>query len=64
VSRLPKGLVFSYDAVRGEVANKEAVIKALIRLVEKGVIKKLSRGKYYKLEVTAYGSVLPKCSWT
>ncbi len=59
VSRLPKGFVFTYDVVLGEVTNREAVIKALNRLVEKGVIKKLSRGKYYKPEVTVYGSVLP-----
>ena len=59
VDRLPKGFVFTYGIVQGEVNSKEAVIKALNRLVEKGAINKLSRGSYFKPEVTAFGSLEP-----
>jgi len=59
VDRLPRGFVFTYDLVKGEVNNKEAVIKALNRLVERNVIKKLSKGRYYKPEITVFGNLLP-----
>lgn len=59
VDRMPKGFVFTCDTVQGEVRSKEAVIKALNRLVEKGVIKKLAKGRYYKPELTPFGNLLP-----
>lgn len=59
INRLPKGFVFTYGDIKGEVENKEAVIKALNRLVNKGTIKKLSKGKYYKPERTPFGELNP-----
>lgn len=59
IDRLPKGYVFTYDDFMGEVEKKEAVIKALNRMVESGKISKLSKGKYYKPERTPFGELQP-----
>jgi hypothetical protein len=60
IDRLPKGFVFTYIDFMNEVTKKEAVIKALNRIVAAGKISKLSKGKYYKPENTPFGSLLPK----
>ncbi|MFN8415450.1 MAG: DUF6088 family protein [Cytophagaceae bacterium] len=59
IDRLPKGYVFTYEDFITEVNNKEAVIKALNRMVVSGKIDKLSKGKYYKPENTPFGNLLP-----
>jgi len=59
VYRMPKGYVFTYEDFMGEVKKKEAVIKALNRMVESGKIAKLSKGKYYKPEETVFGQLQP-----
>lgn len=62
IDRLPKGYVFTYSDFIAEVNNKEAVIKALNRMVESGKIAKLSKGKYYKPEITPFGNIQPNQS--
>ena len=59
IYRMPKGYVFTYEDFMGEVKKKEAVIKALNRMVESGKIAKLSKGKYYKPEETVFGQLQP-----
>lgn len=59
IDRLPKGYVFTYADFITEVNKKEAVIKALNRMVESGKIAKLSKGKYYKPESTPFGKLQP-----
>lgn len=59
IDRLPKGYVFTYDDFTTEVNQKEAVIKALNRMVATGKIAKLSKGKYYKPENTPFGNLQP-----
>lgn len=59
VDRLPKGYVFTYADFTTEVNQKEAVIKALNRMVASGKISKLSKGKYYKPENTPFGNLQP-----
>lgn len=59
IERLPKGYVFTYADLTTEVDKKEAVIKALNRMVASGRLVKLSRGKYYKPETTPFGILLP-----
>lgn len=59
IDRLPKGYVFTYADFTTEVDKKEAVIKALNRMVESGKIAKLSKGKYYKPESTPFGKLQP-----
>lgn len=59
IDRLPKGYIFTYADFVAEVNKKEAVIKALNRMVESGKIAKLSKGKYYKPENTPFGNLQP-----
>lgn len=59
IDRLPKGYVFTYADFTTEVNKKEAVIKALNRMVASGKIAKLSKGKYYKPETTPFGNLQP-----
>lgn len=59
IDRLPKGYVFTYADFTTEVNRKEAVIKALNRMVASGKIAKLSKGKYYKPERTPFGNLQP-----
>lgn len=59
IDRLPKGYVFTYSDFTTEVNKKEAIIKALNRMVESGKIAKLSKGKYYKPESTPFGKLQP-----
>lgn len=59
IGRFPKGYVFTYADFITDVNKKEAVIKALNRMVASGKIAKLSKGKYYKPEVTQFGNLLP-----
>lgn len=59
VDRLPKGYVFTYTDLMDEVKSKEAVIKALNRMADSGKITKLSKGKFYKPEKSAFGKLQP-----
>ncbi|MGB4016174.1 DUF6088 family protein [Petrimonas mucosa] len=59
IDRLPKGYVFTYADFITEVNQREAVIKALNRLVAAGKIAKLSKGRYYKPEITPFGNLMP-----
>jgi hypothetical protein len=59
IERLPKGYVFTYLDFITEVNKREAVIKALNRMVASGKIAKLSKGKYYKPENTPFGNLQP-----
>lgn len=59
IGRLPKGYVFTYIDFTMEVGQKEAVIKALNRMVASGKIAKLAKGKYYKPEYTPFGNLQP-----
>ena len=59
IDRLPNGYIFTYKDFSSSVNNKEAVIKALNRLVAKGKINKISKGKFYKPESTIFGEILP-----
>jgi Family of unknown function (DUF6088) len=62
IIRLPKGYVFTYADFTTEVKSKEAVIKALNRMVASGKIVKLAKGKYYKPETTVFGNLQPNQS--
>lgn len=59
VDRLPKGYVFTYEDFDVDVSKKEAIIKALNRMVNSGRIEKLSKGKYFKAEKTPFGNLQP-----
>ena len=59
INKLPKGFVFTYLNFITDVTQREAVIKTLNRMAASGRITKLSKGKYYKPEETAFGTLLP-----
>ncbi|MDP8078806.1 DUF6088 family protein [Phocoenobacter skyensis] len=59
IDRFEMGYVFTYDNFR-ELQKQQAVAKALNRLVAKGKIAKLSKGVYFKPEVTPFGVLAPK----
>lgn len=59
IKRLPKGYVFTVDDFTNEVNSKEAIIKALNRMVANGKIEKLSKGRFYKPEKTIFGDLEP-----
>ena len=59
IDRFPNGYVFTHDDFSTDVSKKEAVIKALNRMVESGKIAKLAKGKYYKPENTPFGKLQP-----
>jgi len=59
IDRFPKGYIFTYGDVDTDVQKKEAVIKALNRMVAAGKISKLSKGKFYKPESTQFGDLQP-----
>lgn len=59
IDRLPKGYVFTYKDFISKVNKKEAVIKALNRMVASGKIKKIAKGKFYKPEKTVFGELQP-----
>ncbi|MFO7656619.1 MAG: DUF6088 family protein [Bacteroidales bacterium] len=62
IDRFPRGYVFTYADIITEVNKKEAIIKALNRMVASGKIAKLSKGKYYKPENTPFGNLQPNQS--
>lgn len=59
IDRLPKGYVFTYADFISKVKNREAIIKALNRMAASGKIAKLSKGKFYKPENSAFGKLQP-----
>lgn len=59
INKLPKGYIFTYADFLTEVEQKEAIIKALNRMVVKGKISKIAKGKYYKPEKTQFGNLEP-----
>lgn len=59
IDRLPRGYVFTHEDFNGGVNKREAIIKALNRMASSGKIVKLSKGKYYKPEVTPFGELQP-----
>lgn len=59
IERFPKGFVFTYENIIIEVNDKEAVIKNLNRMVASGKLSKLSKGRFYKPEITPFGKLEP-----
>jgi hypothetical protein len=59
IKKIPNGKVFSYRDFDIEVKRKGTIVKTLNNLVEKGKIAKLSKGKFYKPEISRFGNLLP-----
>ena len=59
IDRLPTDHVFSYTDFNIEASKKDAVVKALNRMVAAGKISKLSKGKFYKPRQSRFGALEP-----
>jgi len=59
INKIPNGQVFSYTDFDIEIERKDTIVKTLNNLVAKGKIAKLSKGKFYKPQVTEFGALLP-----
>ena len=59
INAFKEGYVFSYMDIEGPSKNREAIIKALNRLTEKGVLQKLTKGKFYKPSLLNKGKLGP-----
>jgi len=59
IDAFKEGYVFSYMDIEGPSKNREAIIKALNRLTEKGVLQKLTKGKFYKPSLLDKGKLGP-----
>jgi hypothetical protein len=59
IDKLPTDHVFSYTDFNMEASKKDAVVKALNRMVAAGKITKLSKGKFYKPRQSRFGALQP-----
>jgi hypothetical protein len=62
IKQLPEGKTFGYDNLRIAKEDYTTAAKALERLKKKGVIKKVSKGVFYKPEQTVFGELKPDYS--
>ena len=60
VEKFREGYVFTYTDLNMPPDKTEAVIKALNRMVKRGELRKLSRGKYYRSRKTDFGELEPE----
>jgi len=59
IDRFPTDYIFTYTDFNIDVNRKDAVVKALNRMVAKGKITKLSKGKFYKPRQSRFGALQP-----
>lgn len=59
ISRIDKGATFKYDQFAIDSEEYLAAAKAIERLIEKGTIKRISTGVFYKPKQTAFGELKP-----
>jgi len=57
VDSIENGKIFMYDDILDD--NKMGIAIELSRLFKKGLIKKVSKGKYYKPKITPFGEIGP-----
>lgn len=62
ILKLPEGKTFGYDDLRIEKAKYSTAAKVLERLQTEGLIKKVSKGVFYKPEQTVFGVLKPDYS--
>lgn len=59
INKLRKGTTFKYQQFSIEKNEFSAAAKAIERLIEKGVIKRVSTGVFYKPKQTIFGGLMP-----
>lgn len=59
ISKIANGTTFKYDQLEIEPQEFIAAAKAIERLIDKGIIKRVSTGIFYKPKKTAFGELKP-----
>ncbi len=59
ISRFKNGYVFTYDELGFDPDKTNAVIIALNRMVKEDKLRKLTKGKFYRPEITEFGELKP-----
>jgi predicted transcriptional regulator of viral defense system len=59
LSAIPEGEVFNYGTFSIKTDKEKAIAKELSRLVQKGEIVRIEKGKYYKPRQTKFGTLRP-----
>lgn len=59
INKLKKGTTFNYQQLSIESNEYSAAAKAIERLIEKGIIKRVSTGVFYKPKQTIFGELKP-----
>lgn len=62
IKQLPEGKTFGYDDLRIAKEDYATAAKAIERLQKEGLIKKVSKGVFYKPEQTVFGELKPDYS--
>lgn len=62
INQFSEGTTFGYDDLRLAKADYSAAAKALERLQKKGLIKRFSKGLFYKPKQTVFGELAPDYS--
>lgn len=62
IKQMPEGKTFGYDDLRIAKEEYSTAAKALERLQKEGLIKKVSKGVFYKPEQTVFGELKPDYS--
>ncbi|WP_245725333.1 DUF6088 family protein [Paenimyroides marinum] len=62
IKQFPEGKTFGYDDLRIAKEDYTTAAKALERLQKTGLIKKVSKGIFYKPEQTVFGELMPDYS--
>jgi len=60
ISRMPEGTIFKYQQLNISANEYSATAKAIERLIEKQVIKRVTTGTFYKPKKTVFGELLPR----
>jgi len=59
IEEMPQNVVFSYRDLSLKESASATVVRTLNRMVERGELTKLSKGRYYKPRVSSFGTMLP-----
>ena len=59
IKRIPEDTSFGYDQLKIEKAQYVSAAKVLERLQKKGIIKKISKGTFYKPKISVFGEMKP-----
>jgi hypothetical protein len=60
INRLPVGDAFKYDSLNIKPEDYSAAAKAMQRFIEKGIVKRISTGLFYKPKESMFGEFLPR----